>query len=235
MLEKCKFTLIELLVVIAIIGILVSILFPSLSIARGTAISSVCVSQVKQLGYAHTMYSDENSQKTLSLPEISKTAWFEFIYPYHESPQLIQCPAVDHSGTGWRWGTNVTGWGGDSGWMRHNGHDAAGSYGINGYTYNDLTWHTDWNYKTIMEPEVPSITLLFMDMSWIDAWQNASNANPTEIDGSGGSFRRTYLYRHVKNKTSVSFMDGSAKSIPVRNILMLDWHKESQHRLLPAL
>ena len=44
-------SLLRLLVILAI-GILVSILFPSLSIAKGTAISSVCVSQVKQLGYA---------------------------------------------------------------------------------------------------------------------------------------------------------------------------------------
>ena len=120
--------------------------------------------------------------KTLSLPAISNVAWFESIYVYHESPQLIQCPAVDHSGNGWRWGTNVTGWGGNSGWIRHNVHDAAGSYGINGYTYNDLTWHKDWNYKTIMQPEVPQI--LFCLWIWlIDAWENASSKQQVLIWG----------------------------------------------------
>jgi prepilin-type N-terminal cleavage/methylation domain-containing protein/prepilin-type processing-associated H-X9-DG protein len=58
-----KFTLIELLVVIAIIGILASILMPSLSEARGRSRIAVCVSNSRQAAIATFAVADDFDQR----------------------------------------------------------------------------------------------------------------------------------------------------------------------------
>lgn len=58
--RRAAFTLMELLVVVAIMALLIAILVPSLAGAREAGRAAVCLSNLKQIGHAIQMYTQDN-------------------------------------------------------------------------------------------------------------------------------------------------------------------------------
>src|SRR5713101_6750338 len=92
------FTLIELLVVIAIIAIIAAILFPVFAQARASARAATCLSNVRQIGMADTMYLQDYDER---FPIIrgkadGYTDFYMAVMPYTKNMNVFFCPDWNH-------------------------------------------------------------------------------------------------------------------------------------------
>ncbi len=97
--ESSGFTLIELLVAIAIIAILAAILFPVFASAKIAAKKTQCMSNMRQIGLALTLYADdydgEFPTSSHTSPTDSSGSWINQLKPYTGKVDEIRICPVD--------------------------------------------------------------------------------------------------------------------------------------------
>src|SRR4051794_32066621 len=91
------FTLIELLVVIAIISILAAILFPVFAQAREAARRTQCASNIKNLGTAMLMYTQDYDEElplaAYAVGNFDFLNWHDLTDPYVKNKGIWVCPS----------------------------------------------------------------------------------------------------------------------------------------------
>jgi prepilin-type processing-associated H-X9-DG protein len=100
--KRAAFTLVELLVVIGLIAMLVSLLMPVLGKARKAAQATACLSNLRQMGTAWTVYTVENNGRLLYFGQNAKASpesvyfsyWVGVLDTYRVRGDVLRCPAA---------------------------------------------------------------------------------------------------------------------------------------------
>lgn len=194
------FTLIELLVVLAIIGILASLLLPSLSRARSAAHNTVCQNNLRQLsigvalyvtdhGYypMHAFYRAENDSENGAFSVVSfqdPIRWSDAIYPYASfrwDAALYKCP--EYTGATW--------------FDPESPSSAYGSYGYNSFgTKGNGLQHTSES-----------------GLSWL---RDSAVRNPADMIELGDA--PIGLYRHIGPNPTVIGLDTLQFDLPLPDL-----------------
>jgi prepilin-type N-terminal cleavage/methylation domain-containing protein/prepilin-type processing-associated H-X9-DG protein len=220
--RKAAFTLIELLVVIAIIAILAAILFPVFAQAREKARAAACLSNLKQIGMATRMYTQDYDE--VLVPNYlysSKTTWiwwFDLLQPYVKNRAVFLCPSwsdVDVNATPpgavketqrWSYGGNNWHWypGGVD-----KDPDLIGPMGINRV-------NTYFN-ATEASVQFAANTIYILDSIWPEIWMPSQHDYCNDGKGydrpanyKGFPARGFVHFRHSDGFNAV-FVDGHAK------------------------
>jgi len=204
--KRVKFTLIELLIVVAIIGILASILMPSLSKAREKGRQAVCISNQKQIASAVVMYAESEV-----MPDHyqNPTMWYDVLEPFtgdSKNNKVLMCPSQEYDETP---NTNI---------VHYTFNPISKGKSLSSITNNEFAITSDG----VTKPEHASGSR----SSYTGFWQfnngTVLNGSPEAIIDTSG-LTRVPDYRH-SDKAIMSYIDGHVNAITPSNLINKFYH-----------
>jgi len=244
MCKRRGFTLIELLVVIAIIALLLSILMPALRRVKEQGRMVKCLANLKQWNLIAAMYTQENDGKfwnsDAGTPGYWWIAYLEERYQSRLKNKLWFCPSGQKPVRDER-GNNIPTFNIFNAWGIFTKSDKstlcadgiAGSYSINGYcliprtatTYEGGVSVTN-GWRTTSEGggnQVP----WFIEALRFDLWplETAGPAVSEFAAWGDNNMGRCCINRH-QGFLNAAFMDWSARSVGLKELWTLKWHKK---------
>jgi len=215
------FSLVELLVVVAIITLLLGVLLPGLQRARQVAVSTQCLSRLRQMGQMATLYTTDHR------------GTFPLAYYWTDTESVSWDFRIDFSnGTGDpRIEPGLL-------WRGIDGGEVQQAPAYDGPTNTHGDPHSGYNYNTsylggyrdfgatefvpsarIDQVRRPSATAMFGDGQFADGankYMRAPVANPHDA-GFTGRHAGTQGYRHF-GRTNIAWVDGHADGVDERHV-----------------
>jgi prepilin-type N-terminal cleavage/methylation domain-containing protein len=254
--NKKAFTLVELLVVIGVIALLMAMLLPTLEGARRQAYAIICRTNLRQCSTIFAIYLDDHNGHMLMQEVNKAGICVPWMYSMRDYlddvDEVLCCPMakepVNPSG---KVGADITVMGGTfQAWgkvkLQVKGTVTEeyyhGSYGLNrwlselggrrGHIEGLGTGTKKWFWETSDVPGPDNNIPVFLDSTWWSAWVKHRD-RPPEQEGDIGRFPcacresmpRFCINRH-NGSVNASFMDQSVRSVGLKELWTLKWHRE---------
>lgn len=237
-------TLVEVLVVVGLIALLFSLFMPVLAKARAAAETAACLSQLRQMGTAWTMYASENRGRlpdyvnsTWATPDAAWRGYWPGVLDHYEvRGQTLLCPTArepTYSAANLGYGNAVSAWTGrfayDGTALRFNDTTyRTSSYGYNARLTAGSGFGRGGGAVSLGAVRNASEVPAFMDCAFADVWlPNFPPEPPPNLSGDAVTRNsphhwRVLLRRHGRG-INVYMADGSGKWVPLDDLYMLRW------------